>query len=109
MIAYPYGALFVGIVLVIASVMLVCRHWLLEQRDDYPKAPALMLRFEWAFAMTLLYAGIHFLAVFVTHRPDTIPPQPAPMTQFLAFAIAVRETVLLLNIVRQHNGKRIPR
>lgn len=101
MIAYPYGSLAVGVALSIAAVILVCRHWLLKRSGKYPSAPSGFLQAEWAFAMALLYVGLHYLMIFATGAADMVPPQPAPATQFLALALLFREGCLLANIIRQ--------
>jgi hypothetical protein len=103
MIAYPWGALFTGSMLVIAGVLCLMRHFLLEPTSpNYPKAPVFVRHGIFAFAMVCLLLGLQFLAVFFNDKaPNTIPPQPGPSIQFLSTALVIYKAILLGNIVRQ--------
>lgn len=103
MIAYPWGALFTGAMLVLAGILCLVRHFLLEPVNaNYPKAPIFVRHGIFGFAMVCLLLGLQFLAVFFNNEaPTTIPPQPGPGIQFLSTALVIYKGILLGNIVRQ--------
>lgn len=105
MIVQPYSSLAVGVAFALAAVFLICRHWLLGRSGKYPSAPSGFLQVEWMRAMAFLFVGLHFVFVFFSGAPHTMPPQPAPMLQFVAFVVVMGEASLFINMLRQ----RLPR
>lgn len=102
MIAYPYGAIYVGVALIIAGILTMTRHFLLEPMfSRYPKAPALVRHSMFLFATALLFIGLQYIWVFVSGKPDTVPPQPTANMQFLATTLVIYKAVMLVNIIRQ--------
>lgn len=108
MIGYPYAALFVGVMLVLAGGLTMARHMLLEPvSTHYPKAPLFVRNSMFAFAAVLLFLGLRFLWVFFDGQENTIPPQPDPSTQLLAAALVFYKAVMLVNIIRQRYTEQI--
>jgi len=102
MFAYPYAALITGVMLSLAGVLTLARHYLLEPVSlRYPKAPFWLRNSMFLFAAILIYVGMKFLWVYFSDQPDTLPPQPAPSTQLLALSLVLYKAAMLANIVRQ--------
>jgi hypothetical protein len=102
MIAYPYGALFAGICLILAGVATLWRGFLLEPGSAmYPKAPALVRHATFGFAVVLCFLGLQYISTFIAGGPNTTPPQPTARMQFLGLSLAVYQVILLVNILRQ--------
>jgi len=102
MFAYPYAALITGVLLTLAGVLTLARHYLLEPVSiRYPKAPFWLRNSMFLFATVLIYIGMKFGWVYFSGQPDGIPPQPAPSTQLLAVALFFYKAAMLGNIVRQ--------
>jgi hypothetical protein len=102
MIAYPYGALFTGICLILAASVTLARVFLLEPGSSrYPKAPAFVRHATFGFGVVLAFIGLQFITTFIEGGPNTTPPQPTARMQFLALTLAIYQSALLVNIVRQ--------
>lgn len=102
MFAYPYGALVTGGLLVLAGLLTMARHFLLEPvSTHYPKAPAWLRNSMFLFAAVLIYVGLQFLWAYWSGAPNTIPPQPSPSTQLLSLALVLYKGAMLGNILRQ--------
>lgn len=102
MIAYPYGALFVGVALLITGITSIVRTFLLDPGSErYPKAPAFVRTTIFGFGTMMCFIGLHYLTVFVSDSASTSPPQPGAEMQFMATVLAVYKTILLVNIIRQ--------
>jgi hypothetical protein len=108
MIAYPWGALFTGLMLILAGCLTMARHTLLEPASThYPKAPMFVRNFMFLFAAVLLFLGLRYVWVFYSGQPNTTPPQPDPSMQLLAIALVVYKTAMLCNIIRQRYPEQI--
>ncbi len=102
MIAYPWGALYVGIMLCLAGIFTLIRHYLLEpEAVHYPRAPLYVRNVMFAFATLLMFTGLQFLWIYSTDSPNTAPPQPLPQFQLLVTGLVIYKATLLVNIVRQ--------
>lgn len=102
MIDYPFGSLVTGLCLVGASAMALGRHALLEPvSGNYPKAPGWVRHSMFGMATILMFVGLQYLWVFVSGKPNTIPPQPPGSMQLLAIALFIHKAAMLLNILRQ--------
>lgn len=102
MLPYPYGSLIVGIMLTIAGICALVRHFLLEPVSlNYPKAPAWLRAVLFLFGATLIYVGSKFLWTFISGAPNTIPPQPSPYTQLLSIMVCAYKVAMLANILLQ--------
>ena len=107
MFTYPYAALFVGVMLVLAGGMTLARHALLSPTTtDYPKAPWWLRAPMFAFAAVLVYLGLRFVWTFFVGLPNTIPPQPAPSTMLLATVLVFYKGAMLVNILHQRYSPR---
>jgi hypothetical protein len=103
MIAYPWGALVTGIMLLLAGIFCIVRHFLLEPgTETFPKAPVFVRHGMFAFSLVLLFLGLQYTWVFLDGQGNTTPPQPSPNMQFLATALMFYKGLMLANIVRQH-------
>lgn len=105
MIAYPYGALATGIAFVLGAIALIIRHYLLSKSENYPSAPKFLLAAEWLYGMFIFFGGLYFISVYIFGKPNSVPPQPTDFEQAIAIVIAIRETILCINIVRQRLTK----
>lgn len=103
MIAYPYGALYTGILLILTGVLTLVRHFLLEPSSvTFPRAPLFVRHAMFVFGCAVAFLGLQFLTVFMdTNAPNSVPPQPGPAIQFLSTILAIHETVMLVNVARQ--------
>lgn len=102
MIAYPWGALYAGIMLCIAAGLTLTRHLLLDPvAPHYPKAPLFVRQTMFAFGAVLMFLGLQFVWVYASGKPNTTPPQPSASMQLLATALVGYKASLLINIVRQ--------
>lgn len=108
MISYPYGALWAGMMLTVAGALTLTRHFLLEPVSTrYPKAPNMVRHGLFAYGCSLVFLGTRYVTVFIVNASNTIPPQPSSTMQFLSTMIAVYETILLVNIIRQRYPEEI--
>ena len=108
MIAYPWGALVTGTMFVIAGLLCLARHFLLEPwSPNYPKAPKFVRHGIFGFASVLLFIGLQFIWVFFNDARTTMPPQPSPNMQLLAAALVIYKSVLLGNIISQRYPERV--
>jgi uncharacterized membrane protein HdeD (DUF308 family) len=102
MIAYPYGALFVGVMLLLTGIVSVVRAFLLDPHSSrYPKAPSFVRHTIFGFGTIMAWLGLHYLTVFLSDSLPTSPPQPGAEMQFMSLILAVYKSILLANIVRQ--------
>jgi hypothetical protein len=102
MIAYPYGALFVGVALLVTGIVSVARAFLLDPRSErYPKAPAFVRHTIFGFGTLMCWLGLHYLTVFFSDSASTSPPQPGAEMQFISTVLCIYKTILLANIARQ--------
>jgi hypothetical protein len=103
MIAYPWGAIVTGCLLVTAGLLCLARHFLLEPTSpNYPKAPMFVRHGIFGFAMICLFLGLQYIFVFFDESAiNDVPPQPGPAIQLLSSALVIYKAVLLGNIVRQ--------
>ena len=105
MIAYPWAALYTGIMLILAGGFSFGRHYLFEPVSvRYPKAPFYVRQTIFAFSCALAFIGLRFILVFFYDDRMTSPPQPDAATQFLATALAINNAVMLWNIWRQRES-----
>lgn len=108
MIAYPWAALFTGVMLLIAGGLTLTRHMLLEPvSTHYPKAPLFVRNSMFAFASVLLFLGLRFIWVYASGHPNTTPPQPDPSIQLLSCALVGYKAVMLTNIIRQRYTEQV--
>lgn len=102
MIAYPWAALYTGIMLILAGGFTLGRHYLFEPVSvRYPKAPFFVRQTIFAFACAMFFVGIRFVLVFFYDDRMTSPPQPDAATQFLATCLFINNAVMFWNIQRQ--------
>lgn len=102
MIEYPWGTLVTGVLLMIAGVLTLARHFFLEPvSSKYPKAPAFVRHSMFMFAAVLLFIGLRYVWAFLSDGTTNVPPHPPASMQFLATALVLYKAAMLLNIVRQ--------
>jgi uncharacterized membrane protein len=102
MIGYPWGALATGIMLCLAAVLTLTRHYLLDESStNYPKAPAFVRHVMFAFAAVIMFLGLQFIWVFFNDPRQSVPPQPGPAIQLLSTALVLYKATLLGNILAQ--------
>lgn len=108
MIAYPWGALVTGLMLITAGILTLVRHYLLEPGSThYPKAPIFLRHVMFGFASCILFVGLQFVWTFMSDKANTMPPQPTPAMQLLATALLVYKSSLLVNILRQRYPEQV--
>lgn len=102
MIGYPWGAIVTGVMLVIAAILTLTRHYLLDATEPhYPKAPAFVRHVMFGFAAVVMFLGLQYIWVFFNDTRTTVPPQPGPGIQLLSTALVVYKATLLGNILAQ--------
>lgn len=108
MIAYPWGALITGAMFIVAGILCLARHFLLEPTSaQFPKAPAFVRHGIFGFATILLFIGLQFIWVFFNDARTSTPPQPTPSMQLLATALVVYKSILFANIFRQRYPEQV--
>lgn len=102
MIAYPYGALVTGLLLILAGCLTMIRHFLLEPGSShYPKAPGWLRHIMFVFASIVIFLGLRFVWAYIDDAPNIVPPQPGASMELMAFALVVYKGTMLLNVLRQ--------
>lgn len=102
MIAYPWAALYTGVLLILAGGFTLGRHYLFEPMSvRYPKAPFFVRQTIFAYACVQAFLGLQYVWTFFYDERMTSPPMPGPAMQFLATALVINNAVMLWNVWSQ--------
>lgn len=108
MLEFPYGTLVAGILFIMAGGFTLSRHFLLEPTSkNYPRCPNWLRFIMFLFGSILVLYGLQYIWVFVSNKPDTIPPQASSPMQFMALCLCINQGSLFLNIVMQRCSEKV--